>query len=91
VYELDLARIYYNLGLLYADTQRYEEAEKAFSKALEIFERLDAKNGGIYEKIIELIIQLLSICKQESRTETRRSVGDRFMRLLKLGKYKKKK
>jgi tetratricopeptide (TPR) repeat protein len=89
--ELELADIYENLGEMYIDILKYRKAITAYSKALEIYIQLELSEVDSYVDEIERITQLLSICKQESHTETRRSVGDRFMRLLKLGKYKKKK
>ena len=47
--EVDVARLYNLLGILYKNTQRYAEAEEAYNNALEIYKRLSERNPDAYE------------------------------------------
>ena len=49
VYESRLAAICNNLGLIYSDTQRFDESEKMYNAALEIRKRMADANPQAYE------------------------------------------
>ena len=49
-YEQDLAISYYNLANLYDKIQRFDESEKMYKAAIEIWERLSKENPKAYEQ-----------------------------------------
>lgn len=67
MYEPDLAGIQNNLGILYKDTQRYEDSEKMYLSAMEIYRRLAAVNPQVYEPDLAMAQSNLGTLYKDTR------------------------
>ena len=65
VYAPDLAMSYYNFGLIYGEMDKLKKAKQCFGKALEIYERLNCRNNGLYDEVIANCKEILEMLQSE--------------------------
>ena len=62
--EPDLARIYSNLGELYYNMSKSKEAAEYYEKAIELYERLEARTPGQYSEKLQECREMLEKLKE---------------------------